>query len=256
MIDIYSLKMERELNERERRQALDILTPERKAKALRFRRSEDQSRGMAAGVLELYTLWKGFGIPRKGLRMEREEQGKPFLPEYPQVHYNLSHSGAWIVCAAGDQPLGIDVEQAAKYSERIIQRFFHSEEVEDILSRPLEERSEVFAEYWTMKESFMKLCGTGFSMPLKSFATDRVSGRIIVLPVMEDELQKVLIRRRIWGKKPICRQVELETGYKCAVCMLEVQEFQNHIVHLEECLADLQESNPPAIKADDLSSQI
>lgn len=253
MINIYSLKMERELNEGERQQALDILTPERKAKALRFRRSVDQSRGLAAGVLELYALWKEFGISWKEVRIQREEQGKPFLPDYPQAQYNLSHSGVWIVCAAGNQSLGVDVEQTAKYSERVVQRFFHPKEVEDIFSYPPGEQPNVFAEYWTMKESFMKLCGTGFYMPLSSFATERASGRITILPTLEEDLQKRLNRQGIWGKNPVCRQVELEAGYKCMVCTLELQEFQNHMVHLGECLAELWNLNPSPVKSDDLS---
>lgn len=253
MIKIYSLKMERELNERERQQALDILTPERKAKALRFRRSEDQSKGLATGVLELYALRREFGIPLSDLRIEKEEQGKPFLPGYADAHYNLSHAGTWIVCAAGNQPLGIDVEQSAKYSERVVRRFFHSEEVSDIFSYPLQEQPDIFAEYWTMKESFMKLCGTGFYMPLSSFSTDRKTGTITILPTIEKELLSQIRKQGIQKKNPVCQWIELEAGYKCAVCTMEMQEVEHHKVKLEECLAELQESNPAAVKADNLS---
>lgn len=252
MIKIYSLKMERELNERERQQALDILRPERKAKALRFRRSEDQSRGLATGVLEMYALWREFGISMPDLKIEKEEQGKPFLPGYADAHYNLSHAGAWIVCGTGNQPLGIDVEQSAKYSERIVRRFFHPTEASDIFSYPQQEQPEIFAEYWTMKESFMKLCGTGFYMPLSSFFTDRKNGTITILPTMEEELLSQVRKQGILKKNPVCQWVELETGYKCAVCTMKVQEVMHYKVNLEECLAELQGLNPAAVKADDL----
>ncbi|MCM1494651.1 MAG: 4'-phosphopantetheinyl transferase superfamily protein [Bacteroides sp.] len=253
MITIYSLKMNRELNERERQQALDILTPERKAKALRFRRSEDQSRGLATGVLELYALWKGFGIPWPDVRLEKGEQGKPFLPGYVDAHYNLSHAGRWIICGTGNQTLGIDVEQSAKYSERIVRKFFHPEEVKDIFSYPPQERPDIFAEYWTMKESFMKLCGTGFHMPLSSFSTDRRNGRIMILPAMKEDLLSERKKEELQKEPPVCQWIELEAGYKCAVCTMEIQEMEQHRVRLEDCLAELLCSNPAAVKADNLS---
>lgn len=256
MITIYSLKMERELNEGERRQALDILAPERKAKALRFRRFEDQSRGLATGVLEAYALWKGFGIPWTELRIQKEEQGKPFLSGHAEAQYNLSHAGAWIVCGTGIQSLGIDVEQSARYSERLARRFFHPEETEDILSYPVQERPDIFAEYWTMKESFMKLCGTGFSMPLRSFLTERSTGRITVLPTMKEDLMALLKKQGILEKSPVCQWADLESGYKCAVCTMELQPLEHHRVVLEECLSELRASNPTAIETEDLSGQI
>lgn len=242
------MKIVRELNERERQQALDILSPERKAKALRFRRFEDRSKGMATGVLEAYALWKEFGIPWNELRIQREEQGKPFLPDYSALQYNLSHSGEWIICGVGTQPLGIDVEQTAKYSERLAKRFFHPEETADILAHPVSERPDIFAEYWTMKESFMKLCGTGFAMPLSSFTTERKTGRITVLSDMKEEQKKQLECRGILKGTPRCQQVELESGYKCMVCTMEPQQIENRRVDIAACLSELWESNPTAVK--------
>lgn len=244
MIKIYSLKMERELNERERQQALDILTPERKAKALRFRRLEDQSRGLATGVLEIYALWKEFGIPWSELKILKGEQGKPYLMEYPDAWYNLSHSGAWIVCGTGEQPIGIDVEQSEKYSERIVRRFFHPEETDDIFSRPEQERAEVFAEYWTMKESFMKFCGMGFSLPLSCFSAERDTGRLRLLPTMKEDIKLQLQKQGIQEDNlPICQLVELETGYKCAVCTMDLQEIEMQSVTFHSCLEELVRSN-------------
>ena len=253
MIRIYSLKLERELNNRERQQALNIITPERKAKALRFRRLMDQERGMATGVLELYALWKEFGISGQEEAVNclcRGEQGKPCLAERPDAQYNISHSGAWIVCATGSVPLGIDVEQTSKYSERIIKRFFHPDETEKILSAPKEQQGDIFAEYWTMKESFMKLCGTGFAMPLSSFATERETGEIRILPSMQEELRQQLKMLGITeAKAPICQCMKLEPGYHCAVCTVERESIEYRQVTLEACMEELSlfnQSQPPS----------
>lgn len=220
-----------------------MITPERKAKALRFRRLTDQERGMATGILELYALWKEFGIlGQKELEncLRHEEHGKPYLAGRSDTHYNISHSGAWIVCGTGRVPLGIDVEQSAKYSERIVKRFFHPEETEKILSVSEEQQGDIFAEYWTMKESFMKFCGAGFSMPLSSFATERETGRIRILPSMKDELRQRLNELGITETKaPVCQCMELEPGYRCAVCTLERESLTYRQVRLETCLEEL-----------------
>ena len=159
MIRIYSLKMDRELNEGERQQALDILTPERKAKALRFRRFEDQSKGIGTGLLEAYALQQ-MGVDVHSCQMKHGEQGKPYIEEHPGVFYNLSHSGHWIVCAVGTQNLGIDIEQESKYKEGVVIRCFPEEEGKILMEEEPEKRPGVFAAYWTMKESFdATLCG-------------------------------------------------------------------------------------------------
>ncbi len=250
MIQVYSLKLVRELNEEERQQALDIITPERKAKALRFRRFEDQTRGIAAGLLEAYALWKSFGLSRDKQNIQKGEQGKPYLPEQRNAYYNLSHAGKWLVCGTGDCPLGIDVEQAEKYQEKLVKRFFHQKETLDILKHTEAERPGIFAEYWTMKESFMKLCGTGFSMPLSSFLTNRENQTVSLLPTMEQGLKQQLRRQGISEEtKTCCKRVELEQGYCCMVCTKEPEEIKLEPLSMEQCLAELSGSdyrNPPS----------
>lgn len=37
--------------------------------------------------------------------------GKPWFPQYPQIHFNLSHTAGAAVCALHDQAVGVDVER-------------------------------------------------------------------------------------------------------------------------------------------------
>ena len=41
----------------------------------------------------------------------RTAEGKPWFPQYPQLHFNLSHSRGLALCGAGECPLGVDVER-------------------------------------------------------------------------------------------------------------------------------------------------
>lgn len=38
-------------------------------------------------------------------------RGKPWFPQYPQIHFNLSHTAGAAVCALHDQAVGVDVER-------------------------------------------------------------------------------------------------------------------------------------------------
>ena len=38
------------------------------------------------------------------------EHGKPFLTLQPKIHYNITHSGKYVMCIIADQEVGIDVQ--------------------------------------------------------------------------------------------------------------------------------------------------
>lgn len=244
MIQVYSLNMNCELNERQRELSLDILTPERKAKALRFRHFKDQNRSIATGLLEAYVFCKIIGVPSRTYVVEKGPEGKPYLRDYPDIHYNISHAGDWIVCGIGNRPLGIDVESTDKYTERVVTRFFQREEVQDILSETnVETRKDMFTEYWVMKESFMKLSGGGFSIPLKSFYSNRKTGEITMGDSIPKEWQDILRNMGMGNRTPpVCRFLPLAEGYKCAICTVGEEKVEQYRVTWEEIISILRQN--------------
>lgn len=100
------------------------------------------------------------------------EHGKPTLPRLP-LHFNLSHSGDLALLAlTRDVEVGIDLEFPApeRPFEKLIERFFSSEEAEAIRRLPPEQLCAAFYRCWTRKEALLKGVGTGISLPLKSFS--------------------------------------------------------------------------------------
>lgn len=246
MIQVYSLKTNVDGHDWSPEELLNILTPKRKAKALRFRHSGDQWRGIMAGLLEEYTLQQCFGIPWPEQRIQTGINGKPYIENRPELHYNLSHSGDWIVCAAGSVPVGIDVESSDKYSERVVKRFFHEDEIADIMEHAKEQRPDIFAEYWTMKESFMKLSGLGFELQLKQFVTDRKNGKAQLLDTamneLSDETRAVLDTLPV-TQQAVCQFLPLDTGYRMSVCTQQKELLQYEQVPLEHCIEVLLKSS-------------
>lgn len=102
------------------------------------------------------------------LDISRTEYGKPYLRDYPECYFNISHTSGIIVCAVADRPVGVDVERIKPFNKRIVKRFFVEKEQNYIFE--LEDKSEErFAEIWTKKEAYVKCIGKGLDIPFESF---------------------------------------------------------------------------------------
>ena len=133
------------------RKGLDTLPPERKERALACRREEDSMRIACAGFLLQEALAKeGITHPI----FEKNEWGKPMLKDTP-LHFSLSHSGYFAICAVSDTPVGVDIERPRNMDK--IARLFPEARTRDDLLR-----------LWTAKEAYLKLLGRGLTVPLDS----------------------------------------------------------------------------------------
>lgn len=166
--------------------ALYNLLPEERRKRIRNMQNKDAARkGLYAGAFLQTVLGRELGIPASIVSYNYGEQGKPELdvegmekrlggrmPEgwYHPLHFNLSHSGDYVVLAVSDRTVGIDIEYKKKNALGIAERFFCPAEYEVILAADGEEaREQLFLEYWTMKEAYIKYSGKGLGLPLSSF---------------------------------------------------------------------------------------
>ena len=106
--------------------------------------------------------------------LEKGEHGKPFLPDYPEIYVNLSHSGPYAACAVGDGPVGIDVEMRRQRRrwERVAGKL-HPREREELFMLEEVRRETAFCDLWVLKESFLKADGRGLGVPLDAFYMER-----------------------------------------------------------------------------------
>jgi 4'-phosphopantetheinyl transferase len=98
----------------------------------------------------------------------KNNQGKPYIAEYPNFHFNISHTHNAIAVAVSNAEIGIDIERLRKPELRIAYRYFAPNEVAYIEAFDSTER---FYEVWTKKEAFIKWTGKGLSVSLNSFDT-------------------------------------------------------------------------------------
>ncbi len=85
----------------------------------------------------------------------------------PEVYFNLSHSGDYVICAMADFEVGADVQRRTRVRESLLRRFFSEEEKKRVELCPEEEEKErVFAAIWARKEAETKLTGRGIGQLL------------------------------------------------------------------------------------------
>ena len=89
--------------------------------------------------------------------------GKPYLNDDSRF-FNLSHTEGLLVFATDDAPIGIDVEKVINFPEmEEITLSFSIQEQKLILQAPPSDRLSLFYSIWTLRESYLKALGLGFS---------------------------------------------------------------------------------------------
>ncbi|GAA5818915.1 MAG: 4'-phosphopantetheinyl transferase superfamily protein [Methanobrevibacter sp. CfCl-M3] len=98
-----------------------------------------------------------------------DDNGKPFLLSHPNIHFNISHSGDLVLIGVSDKSIGVDIEKIQDLDYiGISKHFFHNREYAKISNT---DSINVFFKIWTLKESYVKMNGTGLT-DLKSFVVD------------------------------------------------------------------------------------
>lgn len=98
--------------------------------------------------------------------------GKPVLPPSVGWHFNVSHSGEYVLIGlTRTGEIGVDIEQIRDgfQVEPIARRFFSEIETQDLMQLRDRERLIAFFRCWTRKEAFIKAIGSGLSYPLNEF---------------------------------------------------------------------------------------
>lgn len=143
------------------------------------------------------------GITASDFKITRTETGKPYFKHIPQLHFSISHSGGWWLCAMGQQILGLDVQQEKVLDAiKLSSRFFHQEESDYLKAHP-----EDFFRVWTGKESYAKFTGTGIAGTFRSFS-------VVENSQLKEKLNKITLRH-----------LPFKTGYVLCLCCQELGEL-------------------------------
>lgn len=184
MIQIYAVNISQ--SERLYDSLYEKASLERRLRADRCHSRKSAMECLASEALLRYGLRTVYGIEQYSV--EANPYGKPRLAEFSDVHFNLSHSGPWVVLALGSSAVGIDVQTAreAGREEAVAHRFFSQAEQQFVFQSE-QDREKRFLQIWTMKESFLKYLGTGLKKPLTSFCVCSMEDPCFFTNWLEDD---------------------------------------------------------------------
>ena len=175
-----------------------LLDEERQKRVRSYGASRDALRCLAAGLL----LYDAFGDRARSAHFEHGMRGKPFLQDVSQ--FNLTHAGDYAVLALSKEAVGVDLERIRAINwSRVAERFFHPDE-QRFLAESADPQTTFFT-IWTLKESYLKAEGQGFSVSPKSFC---------VLPEGDSAVLQ-------GGTAYHFRSVNAPEGYRLSVCARE-----------------------------------
>jgi 4'-phosphopantetheinyl transferase len=103
------------------------------------------------------------------LRIHKAEYGKPYLPDYPDLAFNLSHTtDKMVIAVAYNCALGVDIEQCKprKNLAALVDKCFAEEEKAYWQQLPESQQTQAFYQFWVRKEAFVKATGRGIALGL------------------------------------------------------------------------------------------
>lgn len=208
MTDVYVLKLDTLPGDEIFKALLARVDNDRRDKVLKFVRKEDAVRGLFGDLLVRYVLAEKKGMHGADVIFARDSFGKPFIRGLEDFHFNISHSGTWVVCAVGAAPVGADVEYIAPISMEVADNYFSREECTRLFALHESLQLPCFYELWTAKESYLKCTGAGLSVSLDSFSVVSMAA-----------LGTSAIRADNGLLLPVhLKQYEIDPQYKMSVC--------------------------------------
>jgi 4'-phosphopantetheinyl transferase len=110
------------------------------------------------------------------------------------LHFSLSHTQGCVACVISPfTVVGVDVEETSRRDSclAIAEHCFSSEEVASLRNLTAQQQSDLFFDYWTLKEAHVKARGKGLGLPLNRFSIVRLREgkiRIAFAPGFEESV--------------------------------------------------------------------
>jgi len=235
MVEVYAIKVaEAEAFSSKQEMLLSCLPGQARAAIEKLRKTGDFQRSLLGEHLARIVLSDHINIEVNEISFQKSIKGKPYLADHPNIHFNISHSGDWVVVAFSDKDVGVDIEKIRPPQYRVAALFFSPIELKRLNSFTDREKEHYFFDLWTLKESFLKLQGKGLTRSLGSFTVDKTTGGFD------------LVKGTKGDGKVYFQQYSIDPLYKLSVCALSgtfaekvnVVTFQDLLNKIAECKKD------------------
>lgn len=168
IIHIYYLPIEPTVNESIYNYLFKFLSIEKQQYIKKFICHIDSKLSLYSEVLVRLLANKILKIKNSNIIISKNQYGKPYIKEYPDFQFNISHTYNAIVVAVSDDSVGIDIEKIKSTTFKVAYRYFTATE-QNYINEFADKKEKRFYEIWTKKEAYIKCIGKGLAQPLKSF---------------------------------------------------------------------------------------
>lgn len=225
MIHIYYMRFNTSVSDQKKDLYMQFLSEERQGRVLRRRSSKTALECMQTGLFLRYGLEQ---LEEKNLyqRVTVRDNGKPYIKN-SKVHFNLSHSGDYVILMIADAECGIDLQKQVNDQERLAKRVLHEEEYTHYAAMPDDMcKGELLSWYWSVKEAYLKYTGDGirYAMSELNMSDFILNGVAVDLQAAEGNMNA--------GYEMTVEQLgvhmlrfKLEEEYYGAICMKQPLDF-------------------------------
>lgn len=138
--------------------SMGALSEERLKKVQKYKFMLDRKVSSIAYLMLRYALFNEYGTSKK-VKFCYNRYGKPYLTDFPNVHFSLSHCKRGVACAVANSEVGCDIQNVDKSLLVLSKDIFSDYELNRIVTS--DNTLETFTMLWCAKESYFKCLGTG-----------------------------------------------------------------------------------------------
>lgn len=190
-----------------------LLSKDEQQRAERFKYAKHKNRFIVSRGILREILADFLNENPEKIQFYTGKRGKPYLKN-TTLEFNLSHSAERAVYAIRDAvPIGIDIEYTQKNIEmlKLAKRFFAEVEYNNLLTLESREQRNLFFNYWTAKEAYIKTVGGGLFSALHDF-----------IVVFDDKNDSAHIKFKEKNTPPCyLKLITIENDYQIAVATLQ-----------------------------------
>lgn len=186
------------------------LSEQRQQKIESLRTETARRQSLGAWTLLDQLLVRYAGVHERDLTIAVGAHRKPYVVGHPDIQFNLSHSGEYVLAVLAPVEVGCDIQCVEKTGreEQLAARFFTSQE-QAALVEGID-----FYRLWARKESWIKCDGRGMTEDLRGFS------------VLEDGQ----CRNQLAGRHFADLRLD---GYEIAVCYAGAEGYPVRIAQAE-----------------------
>jgi len=159
--EICLVKVNSPIDENTFQYLIKFVRAEKQERILKQKIKQNADNMLIGEIFAKTVIKKTFGIDISKQNFTYTEHRKPYLSDYPDVRFNISHSGEYVVCCVSNKPVGVDIQKIGEYNSDVAKRVCNEKELVQIENSS--DKESEFTKLWTQKEAVLKMYGTGIA---------------------------------------------------------------------------------------------